>query len=95
MSTAFKILLIVLGIVEIILALNMEKFTKKKYASIKVRNIKGLIQWEKITTILMGIAILFFACLSFWGVYAKYNTILTIAIALLMIITYVGRKRFI
>lgn len=95
MSSAFKILLIILGIAEVIIGFKMDIFTRKKYESTKVRDMKGLIKWEKITTVLMGIAILIFAFLSFYGVYDKYNTIAIIAIIILMAVTYVGRKKFI
>ncbi len=95
MSSAFKILLVILGVTEVIIGFKMDIFTTKKYQSIKVRNMKGLMKWEKVTTILMGIAILLFASLSFFGVYNKYNTIFIIAIVMLMFVTHVGRKKFI
>lgn len=95
MSSAFKILLVVLGVTEVIIGFKMDIFTRKKYESIKVRNMNGLIKWEKTTTVLMGIAILLFASLSFLGVYNKYNTIFIIAIVMLMFVTHVGRKKFI
>lgn len=95
MSSTFKILLIILGIVEVIIGLKMDMFTRKKYDSIKVRDINGLIKWERITSILMGIAILIFASLSFFGAYDKYNTIFIIGIVILMSATHVGRKKFI
>lgn len=95
MSSAFKILLVILGVTEVIIGSKMDIFTTKKYESIKVRNMKGLIKWEKITTVLMGIAILLFASLSFLEVYNKYNTIFIIAIVMLMFVTHIGRKKFI
>ncbi len=95
MNSTFKILLVVLGVTEVIIGFKMDIFTRKKYESIKVRNMNGLIKWEKTTTVLMGIVILIFASLSFFEVYNKYNTIFIIAIVMLMFVTHVGRKKFI
>lgn len=95
MSSAFKILLIILGIVEVIIGLKMDVFTRRKYEATKVRDMNGLIKWEKITTILMGVAILLFASLSFSLAYDRYNSIFMIAIVMLMSVTHIGRKKFI
>ncbi|WMJ81398.1 hypothetical protein RBU49_03830 [Clostridium sp. MB40-C1] len=95
MSTAFRGVLIVLGILQIILGFKMEVLTKKKYQGVKVRNMEALIKWEKVTTILMGIAILLFATLDFSGTYQKYSTAFISGIVVLMVVTHFGRKKFI
>ena len=73
MSTAFSVLILILGVVEIVFALNMEKFTRSKYSGEQVRDLNGLIQWEKITTFVLGVALIIFAAISLMGFYDKFN----------------------
>lgn len=95
MGNAFKWILIVLGVIEIVLAFKMDVITKRKYENVKVRDIEGLIKWEKVSNIFMGIAIIFFAVLDIMGGYEKYSTPIITVIFVLMIFSYLGRKKFI
>lgn len=95
MGNAFKWILIVLGVIEIVLAFKMDVITKRKYENVKVRDIEGLIKWEKVSNIFMGIAIIFFAVLDIMDGYEKYSTPIITVIFVLMIFSYLGRKKFI
>lgn len=93
MEGTFKWILVILGIIQIILASQMGKMIKNKYGKMKIKNLDGLIKWEKITSALMGVLILLFATINFSTTYKRYSTVFMGAILVLMIITHFGRKR--
>jgi hypothetical protein len=94
MSTAFNALILVLGIIEIIFAFNMEKFTRSKYKGVNVRDLQGLIKWEKTTTLVLGILLIILAAISFVGEYEKYSTYFIGIMLVVMVVTFLGRKRY-
>ncbi|QGU95478.1 hypothetical protein GOM49_10600 [Clostridium bovifaecis] len=95
MNSGMNVLLLVLGIIEIVFGIFMEKFTRAKYANEKVKDIEGLVKWERITTMLIGIFMLIFSVMGFMGYYERYSNIIMIIIVVLMVVTYTGRKRYI
>jgi len=95
MDVAMNYALVALGIIEIVLGLNMDKFTRNKYSSQKVKDIEGLIKWEKLTSIILGICILAMAFVGLIGSYEQYSNIFIIIILAVLIITFFGKRRFI
>lgn len=95
MSTAFSILILILGVVEIVFAINMEKFTRSKYKGEQVKDLKGLIQWEKVTTFILGVALIIFAIVSLMGFYDRFSNYFLIIILIIMATTFFGKKRYV
>ncbi|KOA21207.1 hypothetical protein CLHOM_03370 [Clostridium homopropionicum DSM 5847] len=95
MDVAMNYALVALGIIEIVLGINMDKFTRNKYSSQKVKDIEGLIKWEKFTSIILGICILIMAFVGLMGSYEQYSNIFIMIILALLIITFFGKRRFI
>lgn len=95
MDVAMNYALVALGIIEIVLGINMDKFARNKYSSQKVRDIEGLIKWEKSTSIILGICILIMAFVGLMGSYEQYSNIFIMIILALLIITFFGKRRFI
>lgn len=95
MNSGMNILLLALGIIEIVFGFFMEKFTRAKYANERVKDIEGLVKWERITTMLIGIFLLIFSVMGFVGYYEKYSNIIMMILIVLMVVTYTGRKKFI
>lgn len=94
MSTAFSVLILILGVIEIVFAFNMEKFTRSKYSGEQVRNLNGLIQWEKTTTLVLGVALIVFATISLMGFYDEFSNYFLVIILIIMATTFFGRKRY-
>lgn len=94
MNTGMNILLLVLGVIEIVFGIFMERFTRVKYENEKVKDLEGLIKWEKYTSILIGILILIFSILGFIGGYDKYGNVFITIILALLIVTYGGKKKY-
>ncbi|MEA4827505.1 hypothetical protein [Clostridium sp. JNZ J1-5] len=94
MGSGMNILLLILGVIEIVFGIFMERFTRAKYENEKIKNLEGLIKWEKYTSILIGILILIFSILGFIGGYEKYGNIFITVILVLLIVTYGGKKRY-
>lgn len=95
MSTSFSVLILILGIVEIIFAFNMEKFTRSKYSRERIRDIEGLIKWERTTTLILGVLLIIIAGISFVGQYETYANYLIGVVLVVMAVTFFGKKRFI
>lgn len=93
MESTFKWILVILAIIQIALASQMGKIIRNKYEKMEIKNLEGLIKWEKITSALMGVLILLFATINFSINYKKYSTVFMGAILVLMIVTHIGRKR--
>lgn len=95
MESGMNYVLIALGIIEIIIGFNMEKFTRAKYSSQKIKDLEGLIKWEKYTSIIIGIVILIVAFLGISGMYEKFSNIAISSVLILLVVTYFGKRRFI
>lgn len=95
MDVAMNYALVALGIIEIVLGINMDKFARNKYSSQKVKDIEGLIKWEKFTSIILGLCILIMAFVGLMGSYEQYSNIFIMIILALLIITFFGKRRFI
>lgn len=95
MGSGLSSLLLALGVLEIVLGLSMEKLTRSKYANVKLKDINGLIKWDKITTILTGA---FIIILSLIGLKSSNETLLNvflIIVAAIIIISRFGRRKYI
>lgn len=95
MSSGLSYLFLALGVLEIVLGLSMEKLTRSKYANVKVKDINGLIKWDKISTILTGVFIIILSLLGFKSSNQNLLNVFMIIVVAVMIISRFGRRKYI
>ncbi|MCY6484227.1 hypothetical protein OW763_07640 [Clostridium aestuarii] len=95
MGKAFQILLIVLGGIQILLSTQMEKVVRNKYRSGEVKDVEGLVKWERIYSIVMGVFIALFGASGLVEGYEKYSSILIYIVIAAMVIGSIGKRRYI
>lgn len=94
MGQTFNIILLVLGCFEILIAFKMDKITMNKYKGKNIKDMNGLIKWEKIVAISTGIVIIIFAVMGLLSLESYIQNYFIIIIIILMVVGAVHRRKF-
>lgn len=94
MSLGTNILFIILGAAEVAVAFMAEKNIRSRYTNANIKDLEGLIKWQKNTTIATGVCIAALGMLSILGL-ERYADSLMIIIIAVIILSRVGRIKFI
>ncbi|WP_461205834.1 hypothetical protein [Clostridium sp. DL1XJH146] len=95
MNNGFIFVLFVVGVLELVLAFVNEKILRKNYKDKKIKNLEGLIKWEKYSNLLIGVLIIIYGVIYLVDYTNPVINYYAPALAVIFGMSYFGRKRYI
>ncbi len=94
MDKGFVFVLLAVGVLEIVLGFMNEKLLRNNYKDKNIKNLEGLIKWEKYSNFLLGIIMIIFAIIVYLDPINPITNYYATFLLVVFGISYFGRKRF-